>query len=517
MKNHLRYHLSRRSLLKAASAGGAILVAGPANQVFAQSPAAPCILTIVQGADTDAIDPTRQTQLHSENVISTMCEKLLRASKAAPGTFEPLLATKWEPVGGDKWRITLRQGVKFHNGADFNAEAAKWSLDHYLAEALSKTMFRGVSRVEIVDDHTLDIFTASPNGLIPSYLAGLPSMLEPGWMTSADYSPDKIVGTGPYKFVAWEKGQHVTVEAFDGYWGGRPEVFQTIQWRPIAEGSTRVAALLAGEVDIVRQITPQDVPRIEERPGVRAVTSPSSRTMMIRIRNDIPPFDDPRVRLALNLAVNVEAIIKAIMKGYAVPLQAQTVMQGVAGWDPDVKALPYDPERAKALLSEAGVKPGFQVKLDATKGRWGNDLEVCSAVAGELRKVGIEVEVVVNESGTFNEKHTGVKEFAPLFIRSSGNLIPDIENGLNDMIRIPPNGAKFHSEKLTELFGNLQNTASPSDREVISKDIAQTISTEIPAIFLFNYVDIYGIKDDIDWTPRFDQYIYVDEVGLRKS
>lgn len=517
MERHLSSHLSRRFLLKAASAGSAALVASPTAQVFAQSGAAARTLTIVQGADTDSIDPTKETQLHSENVIATMCEKLLRPSKTDPGKFEPLLATKWEPVGNDKWRLSLRQGVKFHNGADFNAKTAKWSLDHYLAEALSRTMVRGISRVDVVDDYTIDIFTTSPNGLIPSYLAGMPCMLEPGWMTSANYSPDKIIGTGPYKFVEWKKGQYVTVEAFDGYWGGRPKVFETVRWRPIAEGSTRVAALLAGEVDIVRQITPQDVPRIEQRRGVKAVTSPSSRTLMIRIRNDIPPFDDPRVRLALNLAVNVEAIIKAIMKGYAVPLQAQTIMRGVTGWDPDVKAIPYDRERAKALLSEAGVKPGFQVKLDTTKGRWGNDLEVCTAVAGELRKVGIEVEVVVNEAGTFNEKHTGVKEFAPLFVRSSGNAIPDIENGLNDMIRIPPNKSKFHSEKLMELFGKLQNTAAPSEREVISRDVAKAISTEIPAIFLFNYVDIYGIKDDIDWSPRFDQYIFVNEVATRNA
>jgi peptide/nickel transport system substrate-binding protein len=237
--------------------------------------------------------------------------------------------------------------------------------------------------------------------------------------------------------------------------------------------------------------------------------------MMIRIRNDISPFDDQRVRLALNLAVNVDAIIRAIMKGFAVPLQAQTIGEGVTGWDPDTKALPYDPDRARALLKEAGVKPGLRVRLDATKGRWGNDLEVCTAVAGELRRVGIDVDVVVNESGEYTDKHAGRKEFAPLFIRSSGNIIPDIENGINDMIRLPARSGYFHSKQLEDLFAKLQVTADPAARRALSKQVAKVMSTEIPAIFLFNYKDIYGVRNHVDWTPRVDQYIMMNEVRYR--
>lgn len=521
----LRHRVSRRAFLSAAAAGSAapFLVAQGTAAAPGVDPASPLArmarqattehLTIIQGADADTLDPTNQIQMHNETIIAGMCEKLLLPSKDNPGQYEPLLATSWEPVGGEKWRLTLREGVKFHNGADFNAETAKWSLDHFFEAALANTMFRGVSSVEVVDDYTIDLFTPAPNGLIPTYLAGLAFMLEPGWMTSADYTPDMIVGTGPYQFVEWSKGQHVTMEAFPDYWG-EEQAFRTVSWQPIEEGSTRVAALLSDEADIVRQVPPQDVSRVEERDSVAIVTSPSSRTLMIRIRNDIPPFDDPRVRLALNLAVNVDAVIAAIMQGFALPLQGQTVGQDVTGWDPETPAFPYDPEQARALLDEAGVEPGFQVQLDATSGRWGNDLEVCTAVAGELQKVGLEVEVVLNESGEYTDKHAGRQEFAPLFIRSSGNIIPDIENAINDMIRTPapPSESRFHSERLEELFVELQATADPAERAALAKQVAETIHAEIPAILLFNYVDIYGIQNHVDWTPRFNQWILLNEV-----
>ncbi len=508
--------VSRRAFLLATAAGSALpfLAMGDAARAAdaAPRPAGARLLTVIQGADADTLDPTNEIQMYNETIIAGMCEKLLLPSKTRPGQFDPLLATSWTPVGDTKWRLTLRQGVKFHNGAPFNAAAAKWSLDHFFAKALSRSMFRGVSRVDVVDEHTIDLITAAPNGLIPSYLSGLAFMLEPGWMTSADYSPNKVVGTGPYRFVEWSKGQHLTMEAFPDYWGGAP-AFQTVRWQPIAEGSTRLAALLSGEADIVRQIPPQDVPVVKSHAGTRIVTSPSSRTFMIRIRNDIPPFNDPRVRLALNLAVNVNAIIAAIMRGFAVPLQGQTVGQDVTGWDPDTKAFPYDPERAKALLAEAGVKPGLQVKLDTTAERWGNDLGVCTAVAGELQKVGLKVEVVINESGEYTDKLAGKKEFAPLFIRSSGNIVPDIENGVNDMVRIPPSTSRFHSDRLEDMYTKLQGTADPAARQVLAKQVAQTMQAEIPAILLFNYSDIYGIRDRVSWTPRFNQWILMNEVA----
>ena len=509
-----RASISRRQVLQMA-AGGIVPLAGLKAAAAAPPTARPAqakLLTIIQGADADTLDPTNEIQMYNETIIAGMCEKLLLPSKTKLGQFDPLLATDWQPMGDKAWRLKLREGVKFHNGVAFNAETAKWSLDHFFAKALSRTLFRGVSQVNIVDDHTLDLVTVSPNGLIPAYLSGLAFMLEPGWMTSADYSPNKLIGTGPYRFVEWSKGQRITMEAFPDYWGEAP-AFETVRWRPIAEGSTRLAALLTGEADIVRQIPPQNVEGVKSHKGTRIVTSPSSRTFMIRIRNDIPPFDDPRVRLALNLAVNVNAIISAIMRGFATPLQGQTVGQDVTGWDPDTKAIPYDPERAKSLLAEAGVKPGLQVQLDATAERWGNDLAVCSAVAGELQKVGLKVEVEINESGQYTDKLAGKKDFAPLFIRSSGNIIPDIENGVNDMIRLPPSPARFHSDRLEALYLKLQATADPAGRLALSKQVAQTMHEEVPAIFLFNYLDIYGLRDRVNWTPRFNQWILPNEVA----
>jgi peptide/nickel transport system substrate-binding protein len=505
---------SRRELLQRSAVLGAGSLAASMSLgglSFAQSGRSGEVV-VISGADISTLDPFKTNALKDLTVISAMNQRLTRMSAKNYGQVEPLLATGWEAVKPDRWRMKLRENVRFHNGAEFNAETAKWSLEHYAKDAIFKAVISALDRVEIVDRHTIDVVTQYPTALIPLMLNAGCEQVDPAWMTGSDYRPDKSIGTGPARLVEWIKGQHVVLERNKEYWG-KPIDFERFVTRAVTEAATRANAALAGEGDIVRNVLGQDVPRFANRPGVAIKKVGSNRCAHVRIREDIPPFGDKRIRQALNYAVDVDAIVTYVLKGFGTPVQGQLQGQQARYWQQSVKSYPFDPEKAKALLAQAGFPKGLSVKMGTSRGRDQGDFEFSSAVAGQLRDVGVEVDLIVHEPGLYQAKYSGQEPAEPLFYWSSGNIIPDAENAYRDLTA-KRGGLEVRSPEFLDLYAQVQRAIDPNERQKLTLEATRFLNDYCPVIFGYQLQQVYAVSNRVRWEPRSDEYIYLDEIDL---
>lgn len=513
MKADQRDHFlnpTRRRFISQASGVGLVAATAswPIASTFAQS--ADEELVVIAGADISTFDPFKTNANKDLNLITAVTDRLTRMSKINYGEVEPRLATSWEAVEPDRWRITLRQNVKFHNGNSFNAETAKWSVEYYTANALFKALVSAISHVDIVDDQTIDIVTKFPTALLPLMLNAGVEQVDPSWMTSSDYTPESLVGTGPMRVAQWVKGQYVVLERNPDHWAG-PVAFERFVTRAISEAATRANAALAGEGHIVRNILSQDVPRFDGHSDVTIKKIGSNRCAHVRIREDITPFGDKRIRQALNYAVDVDAIVTHVLHGYGTPVQGQMQGQSARYWQESVKAYPYDPDRARALLAEAGFPDGLDVKMGTSRGRDQGDFEFSSAIAGQLRQVGVRVDLIVHEPGIYQAKYAGQEPAEPLFYWSSGNIIPDAENAYRD-ITAPRGGLEMRSPEFLELYAKVQRAIDPAERQTLTLEATSFINDYCPVIFGYQLQQAYAVSNKIDWEPRSDEYIYLSEV-----
>ncbi len=498
--------VTRRALLRASAAMGAATLAPRLAHAAA---AAPDVM-VIAGDDIGTFDPTKTNSLKDLTIINCITGRLVRGSATHRGQVDPHLALSVEAVQPDRWRVVLRQGVKFHNGVPFTAETAKWSLNHYAQTAILKTVLNPLDHVDIVDDHTLDIVTKFPTGLMPLILAVVAEQLEPGWMTSSQYSPAALVGTGPARLVEWTKGQRVVLQVDPDHWSG-PIVVDHLTTRPIGEAATRANAALAGEGDIIRNILGQDVPRFKDRKGMSIKKVGSNRCAHIRLRMDQPPFNNQLVRQAVNYAVDIPAIVTNVLQGYGIPLSGQ--MQGPFAryWQEDVKPYPYDPDKARALLKQAGFPNGFSTRLGTVRGRDQNDFEFSAAIAGQLSDVGIDADLVVNESGAYQAKYAGMEPAEPMFYWSSGNMIQDAENAFRD-ISYKRGGLELNTPAFADIIHRMERAVQDSERNAVAREGILYMRDTAPLLFGYQLVQAYAVSDRLAWEPRADEYVYLEEI-----
>ena len=267
------------------------------------------------------------------------------------GKIEPALATQLEPVDATTWRFTLREGVKFHNGAPLDAQAVKASLERL---AGLKDSAQGLQGAVVTSDSPTAgrIQTRTPVAYLPALLAdGAASILDRG-SYGADAAITRPVGTGPFEFVEWRPGDRVVLQAHEGYWGGTPKL-QNVEYRFVSQAQTRSNLVRSGEVDIANVIPATDVPVLQKATGVSVLTNPSPRLRALYINTQNGPTSDVRVRRALAHATDREIIVKTVLENQGTAQAA--LFRAEYPWsNPNIKGLPFDRERAKALLAEAG-------------------------------------------------------------------------------------------------------------------------------------------------------------------
>ncbi|AXC50588.1 ABC transporter substrate-binding protein [Paracoccus suum] len=486
-------------------------------------------LTIGMTSDASVVDPQAGEELNSTILFYHIYDPLVR--RTADLKFVPGLAESWEIVDPTTWRFKLRPGVKFHNGEDFKASDVVFTFNR-LKDTNMAELGANVASVMAVDDHTVEIKTPSPFATLPNKLAEILILSEKNAGAGPDAETASPLGTGPYKLEDWAKEDHITLEAFPEYWGGKPKI-DTVTLRPITNPATRTAALLTGELDLVIDLPVRDVDRVKGENGFSVVEVPSLNNMVLALdfRDKSPtipletnPLKDQRVRAAMAQAIDIETIRKVIMNGFSTPSD-QFVPEGSVGYLPDAdfhKMYPYDPEKAKALLAEAGVGDGFEITLDATNNRYVNDAQIAQAMASMLGKVGIKVNLNLMPKSNFWGYIRNPSEKSS-FIMSGWN-VPSADAGAmyqtlyysrdNDKGYGQVNRGSYSNPELDKLVDAANATADVAERDRILKDATALLLKDIPMIPLHYEQDIYGVRDGVTFEPRRDKYVWAFEMDV---
>jgi peptide/nickel transport system substrate-binding protein len=478
--------------------------------------APPDTVVIAQGVDPSTLDPQNHFETPAFNVLLNIYETLLVRNDEMKLT--PLLATSWKLINNTTWEFTLRKGVKFHNGEDFNAAAVKFSLERITDKKnkLKQTTLVGIiDRVDIIDDHTVRVITTKPYPYLDAQLAHIGAMMPPKY--TQEKGPSYIalhpVGTGPYRFVRWVKDDQLTLEANDRYWGGVPRIKKVV-FRPIPEATTRVAALQTQEADLIVNIPPH-LARLMDWKGRSSVAKvPSSRVIFMAFDTiHGGPVADKRVRQAIAQAIDVDKIIKNVLEGNGIRLGSLFTKYHF-GYDPSIRPYPFNPEAAKKLLAEAGAQ-GFDLVLNSPSGRYLNDKEVSEAVVGDLRKAGINARVKVNEWGTYMNmlySHKG----GPSYLLGWGGATFDADATLFPLLRTGQVLSHYSNPNLDAMVEEARSTMDKAKRLKIYSEAAKLVKEEVPWAFSYQQMDIYGVSARLKWKPRPDEKLFVVNMSFKK-
>lgn len=462
-------------------------------------------VTIGLSNEPNTLDPHLVVGRHSETFLMNIFDSLVKSG--LDNEFLPGLAVSWEQIDDTTWEFELREGVTFHNGEPFNAEAVKFTFDRVLdpeMKAPTASLLTTVDRVEIIDPMTVRIMTNQPDIMFLQRISELYGpIVPPAYVeeVGAEEFGLRPVGTGPFKLVEWVKNERLVLEANEDYWNGPPQVSR-ITLRPILEDATRVSALLAGEVQLINAVPYIRVPELEANADLRVETVPSPRVFFIVIDPREAPFDDVRVRQALNYAVDVDAIIESLYLGRATRL-ATVVDTGSIGFDSTIEPYPYDPEMARQLLAEAGYPDGFETNFDAFTGSIADHSRAAQAIADYLRNVGINANLNMMEFGAFGP-HRLANEAGPLFIYSFGNWAGEPSFMIQWMMQGDAS-LFYQNQEILDLLGEASATFDTEERTEIYSRVQQLLREDAGFLYLFQADSVFAMQRTIDFQPRPDE------------
>lgn len=510
------------------------LLAVSAVALTAASPAlAENVLRWTSQGDALTMDPHSQNEGPTIAMNGQIYESLVTRDAAL--VLQPELAESWE-AGADGWTFKLRQGVKFHDGSDFTAEDVVFSFERANHEASDyKEQAKNVTSVQVIDDYTVKLMTDGPNPILPNQLTSI-YMMDKGWAEANNvtapqdfkakeetYAVRNANGTGPFKLVS-RAPDEMTVLSRNGDWWGEgmfPGNIDKIEYRPITNAATRVAALLSGEVDFVLDPPLQDLKRIEGADGLGVKTVAQIRSIFfgmdqgvdkLRSSNaDGNPFKDVRVREAMNLAIDKAAIQRVVMEGLSFPTGMITP-PGVLGNTPDNDAsYGFDPERAKALLAEAGYPNGFSVQLDCPNNRYNNDEKICQAAVAMLAKIGVDVTLdAIPKAQHFPKIQKRESDFYML-----GWGVPTLDSHYVFSYLLAGDGSwnatGYNNARVNEVTSAITSEIDIPKRTAMIAEAWDIIKADMPYVPIHHQVLAWGISDNFDipiaaddaFRPRF--------------
>ncbi len=437
--------------------------------------------------------------------------------------LHPGLATSWDVLDdGVRIRFKLREGVKFHDGEPFNAEAVKFTFDRLLgdigAKGPQRANYTSVESVEIIDDYTVDFHLHQPDPVLLTKLAGYGAMIVPPKYIAEkgeDYFNTHPVGTGPFSFVSYEPKVALELAANADYWGDKPKVSE-LQYRFISELTTAVAELQAGRVDIVEDLPISMLPVVkgDGKLDVMSTTGPAVYGLRFNTRDGITA--DVNVRKAIVMAVDRATIIKSLLAGEAEEIASfQSSLS--FGNDPELKPLPYNPEEAKKLLKDAGVAAGAEVQIDI---RAGNPTfnEVVQAVGAYLQTVGLKAVIKPYENSVFLNDIVPQGKTGALFQQSWGGWTLDYDNTAYLLYHT---GQKWNpygaDEKLNAMLEEQRPMTDVAKREGLLKGIAAYIANDVLEMPLYSLKAIYGVNKRVEgFVPAPDNRIKLNTVGVKE-
>ncbi|HYZ32644.1 MAG TPA: ABC transporter substrate-binding protein [Crenalkalicoccus sp.] len=504
-------------------------------------PAIPCAgaqeLTMAVGAPVTSLDP-HYHQLSPNNAVADMIFDRL-VEDDAQARLVPGLATEWRAVDETTWEFRLRANVRFHNGSPFTAEDVAFTLARVPNVPNSPSSFaiytRPIRAVEIVDKLTIRLRTDSPYPLMPMGLSNiriLDKETHEGATTEDFNSGKTAIGTGPWRAVSYRNGDRIEFERYDDYWGERP-AFQRVTYRMITNDAARTAALLAGDVEFIDQVPTSDLKRLRadqrvtlsEAIGLRIIFlgldfSRTGPTPFVTDNDGQPiarnPLQDLRVRRALSLAIDRQAIVERVMEGAATP-SGQFLPPGIFSYVPDLPAPRADPEEAKRLLAEAGFPQGFRLQLNGPNDRYINDSRIIQAVGQMWTRIGVRTAVEAQPWTTFISR-AAKQEFSAYLIGWGSN--PEGSHPLRNLVATydrergwgASNRGRYANPKLDAMIEAALRELDDAKREAILQDAQRLAMQDVAIIPLHIQTNIWAMRRGLAHMARADELTRAQDI-----
>lgn len=487
----------------------ALAVAAVGGQALAQSR-----LVVVSGTDAVTLDAHHITDSPSATVVEHVVETLLEWKP--DGSIVPHLAESYSSsADGRVWTIHLRQGISFHDGTPFNAEAVKFNIERIIDPANAVTfafLVDSITTVEVVDEYTVRFHTEKPFAPMINHLThsatGMQSPKAIRDMGDDDYSQHPV-GTGPFVFKSWTAGDEIVLARNDNYWG-EPAKVDEVVFKVVPEDGPRMLMVQTGEAHVGVRVPPEMVDLLNADPNIEVVRTPSVRTIYVAFNNfqrsDAPPnpFADVRVRQAVNYAVDNEAINEFILSGVGQAVDAP-VAPGVFGYQP-IKTYNYDPAKARQLLAEAGYPNGFKTQLYAPNGRYLKDMEIAEAIQAMMLDVGIDAEIVTADWATYLQmtEVPAEQSTVPMAMVGWGTVTGDADYGLYPLFHtdqwVPTGSSRsFYSNPgVDSLLDLARTTPDPGIRQATYREAMSMIMEDAPWIFLHAEVQLTAVRKDAE-------------------
>jgi peptide/nickel transport system substrate-binding protein len=516
--------LTRRNFLReaAAAAGAGVtldLLGGRRPAYGAAGSTAPAQpvgnLLIVQGVDAESLDPHVTTSGASKGMMWAMYDKLLE--RTPDMKIIPWLATSWRVFNDTTWEFKLRDNVYFHNGEKFGAEHVRDTIARF-KDPTVRNVYAGqlkpVKDVEIINPLTVRIHTDGPFALLAEVLS-LYCEIMPRAITRGDIDPTKrAIGTGPYHFTEWQPGQRMVMDFADRpHFSGQPKLRRLV-WRPVSEAATRLVELKTGAAHLITPVDPIQIPELEATKNIDIIAFRQLASQVVVLNSlKVRPFQDVRVRQALNYATDVDTLIRAVMRGAAYRL-ASAFGPGIPGYDDSLRPYAYDPDRARQLLAEAGFRDGFDVTLMTPEGRYLNDRLASEAIAAMWTRAGVRTRVQVMDWSPFVQGVLG-KTHDAFFFQQVGVLL-DATVSINfDSDRKGAAWEGYQNEEANHLIQDAIRTLDANRRNDMYKRLNQILYRECPWVYLWNQQGLYAAQKRLKgWAPHTDGIIRLGGISL---
>jgi peptide/nickel transport system substrate-binding protein len=505
--------------LSAAAIGMALRAAPEAT--FAQAEPAGQI-TISLSAEPATLENWNAYSLDGHPVLRNIFEALLNRD---PATNELVgeLATAWEWTDDRTLRFTLREGVTFHDGSPFNAQVAAdgvnftWSAEN----AFDITQFMGPQiSAAVVDEMTIDVSAEEPDPILPArlYFAPLPNMVQVE--ERPDSLPNEPIGTGPYQFVEWVRGDHISLTAYPDWWGNAdPEAafgqqsIKDVQYVWRAESTVRAAQVTAGEAQIGRFLAPDDCATTPV-----CLEAPSVETIFLRLDTMHPVMGDIRIREAIGLAVDKQSLVEQIFGGGEVA--AQLVGPSAVGYNEELTALPYDMERATQLVQEAaadGVPVDMEITVAVRQGAYPRNEELGEYVANQLNEIGLNARTEVIEHAAYQEQYVMPYDEIPtdrgwIGTLGHGNEMMDVSQTFSGYYRCDGGVSTFCDPEIDAMTAE-SAVVTGDERGAALAETTAAFMERIPVIPIVHLPFFYGVAADLNWKPRLDAFMLVKEMS----
>ncbi|WP_416840690.1 ABC transporter substrate-binding protein [Haloferax sp. DFSO52] len=481
----------------------------------------PFDVTITQGQMPSGLDPQDHRETPTDIVVLHAYEGVL--TRDATGAMTEALATDYSRIEGENAvRFEIREGVTFHNGEELTAEDVAFSINRVVDPEVSfaspqSDQLAGVAGAEVIEgENAVKVNNSSLNPIVFSEFATYLDVMQRSWVegNSKAFISQNMNGTGPFELDSYTEDEEVVLTRYEDYWQETAAV-NTLTFRAASEASTRVNQLLQGETDVIVNVPPQEVQRVNNAENTRVAAAPSTRIIYNAMRYDVEPFDSVKFRQAMNYAIDLESIVQNVLGGFGAQTSQPTLPEFV-GHNADLDPYPYDPDMAEQLVEESGYA-GAEIELNTPVGRYLKDLEISQAVAGYIDELpNVTASVRQRDFGSLvDELLAGSIEERPhWFLIGWGEATFD--GGLVMTALLSSEGllTTWQNEEFDALLEQAGNQ-SGDERDATLQEANAMAHEQCPWIFLNQQFSVYGVNDAIEWEARSDERIDAYDMSLK--